>query len=106
MESADAKMIRAHENIEGIGREINEWFASIKVNMFLKTAADRPSPWLVVHANDYIPPIRFSVLIGECVHNVRSAVDNLVCGVGTNPEAHLQMRRARVSATRGSGRVG
>jgi hypothetical protein len=30
MESADAKMIRAHENIEGIGREINEWFASIK----------------------------------------------------------------------------
>jgi len=81
MESADAKMIRAHENIEGIGREINEWFASIKVNMFLKTAADRPSPLLVVHANDYIPPIRFSVLIGECVHNMRSAVDNLVCGL-------------------------
>jgi hypothetical protein len=81
MESADAKMIRAHENIEGIGREINDWFESIKVNMYLKTAADLPSPWLVVHANDYIPPIRFSVLIGECVHNMRSAVDNLVCGL-------------------------
>ena len=81
MESADAKMIRAQENIEGIDREINEWSASIKVNMFLKTAADNPSPWLVVNANDYIPPIRFSVLIGECVHNMRSAVDNLVCGL-------------------------
>ena len=106
MESADAKMIRAHENIEETGREINEWFASIKVNMSLKTAADRPSPWLVVHANDYIPPIRFSVLIGECVHNMRSAVDNLVCGLARTPEPQLQMRRPCVSATRGSGREG
>ena len=81
MESADAKMIRAHENIEGIGREINEWCASIKVTMDLKTAADHPLPWLVLHANDYIPPIRISILIGECVHNMRSALDNLVCGL-------------------------
>jgi hypothetical protein len=35
MESADAKMIRAHENIEDIAREIKEWFASIKVNIIL-----------------------------------------------------------------------
>ncbi len=27
------------------------------------------------------PPGRFSVLIGECVHNIRSAVDNLVWGL-------------------------
>jgi len=81
MESADAKMIRAHENIEGIAREINEWCASIGVKMYLKTAPDIPSPWLVVHATDYIPPIRLSILIGECVHNMRSAIDNLVCGL-------------------------
>jgi hypothetical protein len=81
MESADAKMIRAHENLEGIAREINEWCASIGVKMYLKTAPDIPSPWLVVHATDYIPPIRLSILIGECVHNMRSAIDNLVCGL-------------------------
>jgi hypothetical protein len=40
-----------------------------------------PAPWLVVHVADYIPPIRLSILIGECVHNMRSAVDNLVCGL-------------------------
>ena len=81
MESADAKMIRAHENIEGIAREINEWFASIEVKIYLKTAPDIPAPWLVVHVTDYIPPIRLSILIGECVHNMRSAIDNLVCGL-------------------------
>ena len=81
MESTDAKMIRAHENIEGIDWEINEWFASVKVNMDVMTAIHHPLPWLVVHANDYIPQIRISVLVGECVHNMRSAVDNLVCGL-------------------------
>ena len=81
MESADAKMIRAHENIGGIAREINEWCASIKVERILKNAPDDPSPWLVIYATDYIPPIRLSILIGECVHNMRSAVDNLVCGL-------------------------
>jgi hypothetical protein len=36
-----------------------------KNNRVLKTAEDRPSPWLVVHANDYIPPIRFSVALAS-----------------------------------------
>ena len=81
MESADAKMIRAHENIEGVAREINDWFASIEVKIYLKTAPDNRAPWLVVHVTDYIPPIRLSILIGECVHNMRSALDNLVCGL-------------------------
>ena len=81
MGSADAKMIRAHENIEGIAREINEWCASIAVEIYLKTAPGNSAPWLVVHATDYMPPIRLSILIGECVHNMRSALDNLVCGL-------------------------
>jgi hypothetical protein len=92
MESADAKMIRAHENIEGIAREINEWFASIDVKMYLKTAPDIPSPWLVVHATDYIPPIRLSILIGECVHNMRSAIDNLVCGLALTLKSTCKCR--------------
>src|SRR5689334_13767654 len=53
MESADAKMIRAHENIEGIAREINEWFASIEFEMYLKTVSENQFPWLVIHATDY-----------------------------------------------------
>ena len=81
LESVDAKMIRAHENIGIIAREINDWFSTIRMNMYLKTAPDQPWPWLVLMANDYIPPVRLSVLVGECVHNMRSAVDNLVCAL-------------------------
>jgi hypothetical protein len=81
MESVDAKMIRAHETIEILDREINEWFETIKFTIISKTAPDQPRPWLVVWCSDYIPPPRLSVLIGECVHNMRSAVDNLVCGL-------------------------
>ena len=55
--------------------------ASIKINIILKTSSDSPLPWIVVYAEDHIPPIRLSVLIGECVHNMRSAIDNLVCGL-------------------------
>jgi hypothetical protein len=71
MESADAKIIRAHENIEGITREMNEWFASIKVNIILKTSPESPLPWLVVYAEDYIPPIRLSM---------SSASASITCG--------------------------
>ncbi|HEX4136113.1 MAG TPA: hypothetical protein VHY84_15985 [Bryobacteraceae bacterium] len=60
---------------------MNDWLAAIKVNIILKTSPESPLPWLVVYAEDYIPPIRLSILIGECVHNMRSAIDNLVCGV-------------------------
>jgi hypothetical protein len=81
MESVDAKMIRAHENIFELAREINEWFASITINIYLKNAPHLPNPWMVAVASDYVPPVRLSVLLGECIHNMRSAVDNLVCGL-------------------------
>jgi hypothetical protein len=81
MESVDAKMIRAHEHLETLAREVDEYLSTVRLNMYLKTAAERPHPWLVVHANDYIPPIRLSVIAGDCIHNMRSALDNLVCGL-------------------------
>jgi hypothetical protein len=81
MESVDAKMIRAHEHLEALAREVDEYLSTIRLSMYLKSATGRPNPWLVVHANDYIPPIRLSVIAGDCIHNMRSALDNLVCGL-------------------------
>jgi hypothetical protein len=81
MESVDAKMIRAHENIFSLAQEINDWFASIKFTFYLNTIPDEPWPRLTVHADEYIPPVRLSVLVGECVHNMRSALDNLICAL-------------------------
>jgi hypothetical protein len=81
MESVDAKMIRAHEHLEALAREVDEYLSTIRLSMYLKSAPHRPNPWLVVHANDYIPPIRLSAIAGDCIHNMRSALDNLVCGL-------------------------
>ena len=81
MESIDAKMIRAHEHLEVFGREVHDYLSTIKITMVLKTAPTEPHPWLVIWANDYIPPMRLSVLLGDCVHNMRAALDNLICGL-------------------------
>jgi len=53
----------------------------VRLKMYLKSSLDRPNPWLVMHANDYIPPIRLSAIAGDCLHNMRSALDNLICGL-------------------------
>jgi len=81
MESVDAKMIRAHEHLETLEKEISEYLSTIKPTIVLKTAPKEPWPWLVMWVTDYIPPIRLSVLLGDCVHNMRSALDNLICGL-------------------------
>jgi len=81
MESVDAKMIRAHEHLEALERETLEYLSTIKPTLVLKTAPNEPWPWLVMWVDDHIPPIRLSVLLGDCVHNMRSALDNLVCGL-------------------------
>ena len=81
MESVDAKMIRAHEHFETLTREVNEYLSNATLIKYLKTAPNRPNPWLVVRANDYVPPIRLSVIAGDCIHNMRSALDNLICGL-------------------------
>ena len=81
MESVDAKMIRAHEHIEALGRAGMEYLASIKIKLYLKTAPHLPNPWLVAVASDYIPPMPLSAILGDCIHNMRAALDNLVCGL-------------------------
>jgi hypothetical protein len=81
MESVDAKMIRAHEHLEGFERESREYLASIDFKMYLKTSPNHAWPWMVTHANDYIPPIRLSAIAGDCVHDMRSALDNMICGL-------------------------
>lgn len=93
MESTDAKMIRAYEQIETLEREIDAWFSSIDIKMYLQQAPDQLWPWLVVHPNDYIPPIRLSVLAGECVHNMRSALDNLICALAMSQDANCKCTR-------------
>jgi len=81
MESVDAKMIRAYEHLQTLSREVDEYLETIRFQTYLKSSPQQPYPWLVTIGNDYIPPIHLSTITGDCVHNMRSALDNLVCGL-------------------------
>jgi hypothetical protein len=81
MESVDAKMARAHEHFADLGRATREFHDSTKRNFVLKYDHDREAHWIVYWVDDPFPPMRLSTLVGDCVFNMRSALDNLVCGL-------------------------
>jgi len=86
MESVDAKMVRAKEHLDTLHAEAGMFFASTKRNFILKSNGHEA--WIVHYIEDSIPPIRLGVLLGECVSNVRSALDNLVCGLIRTADSH------------------
>jgi hypothetical protein len=86
MESADAKMTRAKEHLDTLHAEAGVFFESTKRNFILKSNGHEA--WIVHYIEDSIPPIRLGVLLGECVFNMRSALDNLVCGLIRTTYSH------------------
>jgi hypothetical protein len=86
MESVDAKMVRAKEHLDTLHAEAGMFFESTKRKFILKTNGNEA--WIVHYIEDPIPPIRLGVLLGECVFNIRSALDNLVCGLVRTADSH------------------
>lgn len=95
MESVDAKIARAHEHFADFGRAAREYHDSIKRNFVLKCNHERTEHWIVYWVDDPFPPMRLSTLIGDCVFNMRSALDNLVCGL-----IRAQVPAAKCAGTR------
>jgi len=79
MESFDAKLARAKEHLDTLRAEAEVFFNATKRNFIPKT--NGREAWIVYQVEDSFPPIRLGVLLGECVFNMRSALDNLVCGL-------------------------
>lgn len=50
--------------------------------MFVKTNPVNDSAWIVYGpATPLHPPERISAIVGDAVHNMRTALDSLVCGL-------------------------
>jgi hypothetical protein len=86
IESTDAKMARAKEHLDALYAEASVFFETTKRHFILKSS--EREAWIVHYIEDSIPPIRLSVLLGECVFNLRSALDNLVCGLIRTKDSH------------------
>jgi hypothetical protein len=81
MESTDAKIGRAREHLDVLDREIADFIRGTNRHFEIKVAEDRSAAWIVSWVEDPYPPIRLSLLIGDCLSNMRSALDNLICGL-------------------------
>jgi hypothetical protein len=97
MESVEAKMDKAKEHLDTLHAEAGIFFESTKRHFILKT--DGHAAWIVLYIEDSIPPIRFGVLLGECVFNMRSALDNLVCGLIRTKDSHAPCKGTQFPIT-------
>jgi len=75
VEAARAKIERAKEHLRELDREIGAWKQS--PNMFITKYDSQTREYVYALAP---LPLRFSVIIGDIAHNLRSALDVLVSG--------------------------
>jgi hypothetical protein len=69
------KVLRAKEHLDTI-REIDRQFASTECEVVAKEDREKDFGWLELQLPK--PPLQLSVVVGECLHNLRSALDYLV----------------------------
>jgi hypothetical protein len=86
MESAEAKMARAKEHLDAFCTEAHLYLRSSTIENHL--FSNENNAWIVCHFNGPRVPIRLGILLGECVFNMRSALDNLVCALMRMKNSH------------------
>jgi hypothetical protein len=79
MEGVDAKIARARELLDEFSKEANSY--NDRIERITIPITNESSSWLVHYVQNPIPPVRLSVLMGDFLYNLRSALDNLVCGL-------------------------
>jgi hypothetical protein len=73
--SAQAKLGRAEEHLDALERELCDWFATKPLDAIPSARVSSAEDW---HIKIYTPlPGRFSLIAGDCVHNIRCALDHL-----------------------------
>jgi hypothetical protein len=108
MESVDAKIDRAEEHFGVFRSELRAFSENCTPNIVLKVNDMGLAPYLIFWMDAGEPPIRLSVLLGDCVFNLRSALDNLVCGLArsVNPQDTCTSRRFPISTNEAKYRKG
>jgi hypothetical protein len=80
MESVDAKLLRAREHLDALKTAIDEYLKNTKRTVILNGDGQQTVN-LMYWVDDLYPPMRLSTVLGDCIYNTRSALDNLICGL-------------------------
>lgn len=89
-----ARLSRAYENIQNFELEIQKWGKSDPPPFRIEKGIDEDQSRYVFKAFFAPMPIRFSTLVGEIIHNLRSSLDHLVWALAlkhnSNPAFKIQ----------------
>lgn len=95
MEGVDAKLARAKKHLAAFYSEADAFLEQARPTFIRKTDVARTTHWLVFYVEDPYPPLELSAIIGDVLFNLRSALDNLVCGLvrKQNPRSSCSSRQ-------------
>lgn len=78
-----SKLVRAQTHLGELHSRISAWRASAPYTTQAEIAADRLSWRLTLRVTQQPPVVEWSTIAGDCVHNLRSALDAAVWEVAT-----------------------
>lgn len=95
--SADGKVSRAHRNLTALEHDIHDFFASYQHPIGGRYEPEAAQITLYAVGHEAVPLLEWSLQIGECLHNLRSALDHVAWQFALS---HLGREPTRQEATR------
>jgi hypothetical protein len=81
--SAQLKLDRAEEHLHALDDEILAYLDSQPFKIVVNVQPSDPSTVLIEFHVTTQPPERLSVILGDCIHNLRSSLDHIACDLVT-----------------------
>src|SRR5258708_7566139 len=75
--SVIAKIERAKEHVRNLVPEISAFWTPARYTIALEDDPHTGDEVFRIHGNDFDLPARWSCIVGEAIHNLRSALDHL-----------------------------
>lgn len=75
--SHELRLDRALQHLQSLESEVGRWLEKRPYRTFTQLDAERGEKFVCVEVLEQ-PPLKLSLIIGDCLHNLHSALDNLV----------------------------
>jgi len=84
LSSVNAKLNRADSHLNAYRDEVTRWAASNPYHLSTGANADSTRHHVAIHITENPDFESWSLIIGDCVHNLRSALEHLVYAIAVN----------------------
>ncbi len=77
LEGFEAKLVRADEHLQALDVEITDFLELDPYTVRFEVDRESAQKVAKIYVNGEPPAVRWGVMVGDCVHNLRSALDHL-----------------------------